>query len=171
MVLFTLVFFLIPSSLQTTAGIVVKQQGALYHHESDIVSHGNFEEYAYNTLESTNIASFFVNKQSECPLKCVSDPKCYSCNVAAYPDSKGLYRCDLQATDKYREKAKFIPDAFFHHFAIWVSSNLFSLHWSNNKLQSAIFSAQSTFGPSPFGIRDPKVTYCFANRCVLEKAT
>ena len=146
MVLFTFVFFLIPSPLQTTAAIAVKQQGALYHHENNIVSHGNFEEYAYNTLESTKIASFFVNKQSECPLKCVSDPNCYSCHVAAYPDSKGLYLCDLLATDKYREKAKFIPDAFFHHFALWVRSDLFSLHWSNNKLQSAIFSAQSTFG-------------------------
>ena len=86
MVLFTFVFFLIPSPLQTTAGVAVKQQGALYHHENNIVSHGNFEEYAYNILESTKIASFFVNKQSECPLKCVSDPNCYSCHVAAYPD-------------------------------------------------------------------------------------
>ena len=144
MVLFTFVFFLIPSPLQTTAAIVVKQQGALYHHENNIVSHGSFEEYPYNTLESTKIASFFVNKQSECPLKCVSDPNCYSCNVAAYHDSKGLYFCDLLATDKYREKAKFIPDAFFHHFALWVTSDLFSLHWSNNKSQSAIFSLQST---------------------------
>ena len=126
MVLFTFVFFLIPSSLQTTAAIIVKQKGALYHHENNIVSHGNFEEYAYSTLETRKIASFFVNNQSECPLKCVSDPKCYSCNVAAYPDSKALYLCDLLATDKYREKAKFISNALFHHFALWVSSDLSS---------------------------------------------
>lgn len=126
MVLFTFVFFLIPSSLQTTAAIIVKQKGALYHHENNIVSHGNFEEYAYKTLETRTIASFFVNNQSECPLKCVSDPKCHSCNVAAYPDSKALYLCDLLATDKYREKAKFISNALFHHFALWVSSDLSS---------------------------------------------
>jgi len=39
--------------------------------------------------------------------------------MAAYPDSKGLYLCELLATDKYRETKKFHSNATFHHYSPW----------------------------------------------------
>ena len=36
--------------------------------------------------------------------------------MAAYPDSKGLYLCELLATHKYTEIDKFHANASFHHY-------------------------------------------------------
>ncbi|KAL9951900.1 hypothetical protein ACROYT_G044643 [Oculina patagonica] len=52
-----------------------------------------------------------VADQFDCAFLCVGEPKCFSFNVAAYPDSKGLYLCELLATDKYRATAT------FHHYS------------------------------------------------------
>jgi len=62
-----------------------------------------------------------VEDQFDCTFLCVAEPKCYSFNMAAYPDSKGLYLCELLATDKYRETEKFHSNATFHHYSPWVS--------------------------------------------------
>ena len=62
-----------------------------------------------------------VEDQFDCTFVCVAEPKCYSFNMAAYPDSKGFYLCELLATDKYRETKKFHANATFHHFSPWVS--------------------------------------------------
>ncbi|KAL9979561.1 hypothetical protein ACROYT_G017239 [Oculina patagonica] len=39
--------------------------------------------------------------------------------MAAYPDSKGLYLCELLAADKYRATKKFHANATFHHYSLW----------------------------------------------------
>ena len=55
--------------------------------------------------------------QMDCTFFCVGEPKCRSFNVAAYPDSKGLYLCELLASDKYGAKTKFHANATFHHYS------------------------------------------------------
>lgn len=57
----------------------------------------------------------------ECTLLCVSKPQYYSFNIAASPDSKGLYLCELLASDKYRSKTKLYANATFHHYSPKVS--------------------------------------------------
>ena len=54
--------------------------------------------------------------------------------MAAYPDSKGLYLCELLATDKYRETKKFHANATFHHFSPWVSGIVFYTLQFNREL-------------------------------------
>ena len=68
-----------------------------------------------------------VEDQLDCAFHCVAEPKCYSFNMAAYPDSKGLYLCELLATDKYRETKTFHANATFHHYSPWVRYLLFIL--------------------------------------------
>ena len=63
-----------------------------------------------------------VKGQFFCALLCVNEPRCYSFNVAEYPDSNGLYLCELLVTDKYRATGKLFANATFHHFSPWVSS-------------------------------------------------
>ena len=36
--------------------------------------------------------------------------------LSSYPDSKGLYLCELLATHKYTETDKFHANASFHHY-------------------------------------------------------
>ena len=119
---------------QTIAVIVIDQQSALYRHQKNVASYGNFKSYLYNYLAVTKITSFLVEKPSECPFNCVNEPRCHSCNMAAYPDSKGLYLCELLATDKYRAKTKFHANATFHHYSPWVGH-----------LQCTLFSLRITF--------------------------
>ena len=62
-----------------------------------------------------------VEDQFDCTFLCLAEPKCYSFNMAAYPDSKGLYLCELLATDKCRETKTFHANAIFHHYSQCVS--------------------------------------------------
>ncbi|XP_022808724.1 neurexin-4-like [Stylophora pistillata] len=54
-----------------------------------------------------------------CTFLCVGERKCYSFNIAAHPDSTGLYLCELLATDKYRETKMFQANGTFHHYDAW----------------------------------------------------
>ena len=69
-----------------------------------------------------------VEDQFDCTSLCLAEPKCYSFNMVAYPDSKGLYLCELLATDKYRETDNFYSNATFHHYSPWVSDKRIIFH-------------------------------------------
>ncbi|KAJ7315453.1 hypothetical protein OS493_038693 [Desmophyllum pertusum] len=77
----------------------------------------NFSEIPLHYLWVKKITSSMVTDQLDCTFLCVGEPKCYSFNMAAYPDSKGLYLCELLATDKYRATNKFHANATFHHYS------------------------------------------------------
>ncbi|CAH3168787.1 unnamed protein product, partial [Porites lobata] len=103
---------------RTTVAVVIEPKNTtVFRYQNRPVSYGHFELYFYSILEAQKLASFFVEKQSECPFECVNDLKCYSCNIAVYPVSKG-HLCELLTTDKYRAKAKFHANASFHHYSL-----------------------------------------------------
>jgi len=113
-----LVFF-----LQMTHTI---EQSALYRNPTGGFSFVNFKPSPFHYLWTEKITSFMVDDQFDCIFLCVAEAKCYSVNVAAYPDSKGLYLCELLATDKYRKTETFQVNATFHHYSPWVRySNFF----------------------------------------------
>ena len=121
-----IIFALLNSlSVRTTVAVVIEPKNTtVFRYQNRPVSYGHFELYFYSILEAQKLASFFVcfvEKQSECPFECVNDLKCYSCNIAVYPVSKG-HLCELLTTDKYRAKAKFHANASFHHYSLLVSS-------------------------------------------------
>ena len=93
------------------------QDSALYRNAVGGFSVGNFEKNPFNYLWVNKLASSMAAGQIDCTFMCVGEPKCYSFNMATSPDSKGLYLCELLATDKYRSKTKFHANATFHHYS------------------------------------------------------
>ena len=98
-------------------------QAALYREQQRIkIGYGNFKPDLNHRVSKANITSLLVDDSLDCSFKCTSELKCKSFNLAANPDSNGLYLCELLDTDKYRAAANDLQrnDAF-HHFSPWVS--------------------------------------------------
>ena len=104
------------------------EQSALYRNPTGDFSVSDIRRYSFHYLWAENIERSMVEDQFDCTFLCVAEPKCYSFNMAAYPDSKGLYLCELLATDKYRETKKFLANATFHHYSPWVSDKRILFH-------------------------------------------
>ena len=98
------------------------ERSALYRNPTSDFSVGDFKRNAFHYLWVKKITSSMVADQLDCTFLCVGEPKCYSFNMAAYPDSKGLYLCELLVTDKYRARRTrtFLANATFHHYSPWV---------------------------------------------------
>ena len=97
------------------------EDSALYRNPAGDFSFAHVKRNPFRYLWVQKIAWSMVEDQLDCSFLCVSEPKCYSFNMAVYPDSKGLYLCEFLATDKYRETKKFHTNATFHHYSPWVS--------------------------------------------------
>ena len=95
---------------------------ALYRNPTGEISLGNFKCDPFYYLWEEKLTSSMVKGQFFCAFLCVGEPRCYSFNVAEYPDSNGLYLCELLVTDKYRATGKLFANATFHHFSPGVSS-------------------------------------------------
>ncbi|XP_067054959.1 neuronal pentraxin-2-like [Acropora muricata] len=95
-------------------------QSSLPRQQSRNVSSRIFTRDANRQLAVTKLKSFVLDGQVKCGLRCIGEPQCLSYNLAAHPDSDGLYQCDLLATDKYREKEEDLEasDAF-HYYSLW----------------------------------------------------
>ena len=107
--------------------MLAMENSALSRGPTGDFSVGDFKRNAFHYLWAEKLTSSMVEDQFDCTFLCVAEPKCYSFNMAAYPDSNGLYLCELLATDKYRETKKFHANATFHHYSPWVGDILFIL--------------------------------------------
>ena len=106
------------------------QNSALYRNLTGEISHGNFKCDPFYYLWEEKLTSSMVKGQFFCAFLCVGEPWCYSFNVAEYPDSNGLYLCELLVTDKYRATGKLFANATFHHFSPGVSSPYIFGDWN-----------------------------------------
>ncbi|KAL9951849.1 hypothetical protein ACROYT_G044585 [Oculina patagonica] len=111
MLLLPLLLFVISQTMRAM------ENSALYRNPTGDFSVGEFNQNSFYYLWVQKITSSKVADQFDCTFLCVGEPKCFSFNVAAYPDSKGLYLCELLATDKYRATKKFHANATFHHYS------------------------------------------------------
>ena len=93
------------------------QDSALYRNAVGGFSVGNFEKNPFTHLWVNKLASLMAADQIDCTFLCVGEQKCSSFNMAASPNYKGLYLCELLATDKYRSQTKFHANATFHHYS------------------------------------------------------
>ncbi|KAL9951832.1 hypothetical protein ACROYT_G044567 [Oculina patagonica] len=93
------------------------ENSALYRNPTGDFSVGECALNSFHYLWVQKIITSKVADQLDCTFLCVGELKCFSFNVAAYPDSKGLYLCELLATDKYRATRKFHANATFHHYS------------------------------------------------------
>ena len=97
--------------------MLAMEENARYRNPTGDFSVGDFKPNLFHYLWGKKTTSSMVEDQFDCTFLCVAEPKCYSFNMAAYPDSKGLYLCELLATDKYRETKTFHANATFHHYS------------------------------------------------------
>ncbi|RMX52116.1 hypothetical protein pdam_00015177 [Pocillopora damicornis] len=94
------------------------QNSALYRNPTGHGAIGKFRRDPFHYLRAEKVTSSMVEDHLDCTFLCAGESKCYSFNMAAYPDSKSLYLCELLATDKYREIKKFTANATFHHYSL-----------------------------------------------------
>ena len=88
-------------------------------------AYGNFRQILHHYLSAVKVRSVFTENEDDCAFNCISEPQCYSFNIATNPDSSGLYLCELLITDEYRNAKELRANATFHHWGPWVSSMLF----------------------------------------------
>ena len=98
------------------------QNSALYRYPTDRASFGKFKCDPFYFLWEEKLTSSMVEDKLDYTFLCVGEPKCYSFNIAVYPDSKGLHLCELLATDKDREAEKVHANFTFHHCSPLVRS-------------------------------------------------
>ena len=111
------IFFAFITPFQTG---YASRQSALYRDGQ--INLGNFKQNPGKYLSVEIIASFLVaDVKLDCAFKCVGETRCFSFNIATYPDSKVLYQCEMLATDKYRAKNMLQTNATFHHYSPLVS--------------------------------------------------
>ena len=105
-----------------TAPVQVWFKSAFFHHQFKIFSYGNLIQYANRQLAVTKLKSFLLDGPEDRAFRCIGEPWSLSFNLAAHPDSEGLYQCDLLATDKFRATAEdFQASDAFHHYSPWVN--------------------------------------------------
>ena len=111
--------FVLLSFLLSKVSVVIyaMQDSALYRNALGGFSVGDFQQNPFTYLWVNKLASSMAADQIDCTFLCLGKPKCYSFNMAAFPDSKGLYLCEMLTTDKYRSKTKFHANATFHHYS------------------------------------------------------
>ena len=103
--------------IQFVVTINAMQKSALFRNTVGDFSVGDFDQNPFHFLWVKKLASLMAADQMDCTFFCVGEPKCRSFNIAATPDSKGLYLCELLASDKYRARTKFHANATFHHYS------------------------------------------------------
>ena len=119
------------------------EDSALYRNPAGDFSFAHVKRNCFRYLWVKKITRSMVEDQLDCTFLRVAEPKCYSFNMAVYPDSKGLYLCELLATDKYRETKKFHTNVTFHHYSPWVSDKriylFYTIFSSTNKFQAEFY--------------------------------
>ena len=115
----TAFFFISVFHLSRTVEAV--QQSSLDRNTDQQFMFGNFKVDSNKHLSVAASNSLLLKDKLGCPFECIAEARCYSFNVAAYPDPKGLYLCELLDTDKYKARDKLQANASFHHHSPWVS--------------------------------------------------
>ncbi|XP_044166668.1 uncharacterized protein LOC122950751 [Acropora millepora] len=108
------VFFVIP--LLTKAFHAWLQEDS-YRVENGFITYGGFHPSFYHSLAVTPIAITLSEDILDCGFACIAKPKCASFNVAAKPDSRGSFLCELLETDMYYDSGKLRSNASFHHYS------------------------------------------------------
>ena len=93
------------------------QDSSLYRNTFGGFSFGDFEKNSFTSLSVNKLAFSMATDSFDCMFLCINKPKCYSFNMATSSDSKGLYLCELLASDKYKSETKFHANDTFHHYS------------------------------------------------------
>ena len=101
-------------------------QPVLQRDSNKKLTYALFKDHFFHVLDVPKIEGVAVQTARHCLLRCVKNHRCFSANVAAFPQPNGNISCELLATDKYNVSEKFKSNHTFHHFSIMVSIKVLS---------------------------------------------
>ena len=87
--------------------------------------HANFVKHPHTFLDVSPIAIKRVHDALYCAFNCLRKGRCFSFNVAVFPDADGKYECQLLATDKYNSSDNLTSTKEFNHHSILVTNDTF----------------------------------------------
>ena len=79
------------------------------------------DEFHYLNVPPVGIST--VYDVFDCTFECLSNPLCFSVNLAASKGDDGKLWCELLSSDKYRNFTKYKGNKTSHHFSIKVRSD------------------------------------------------
>ena len=77
----------------------------------------------------------------DCTLECLSNPFCFSVNLAAFKGAHGKLWCELLSSDKFRNSTEYKGNKSSHHFAIEVGN---TLNFDNKPVKSLTALSRSS---------------------------
>ena len=105
---------------QAASDVYIDGAKTLRRDARDGVAYAKFSSHKFRFLNLTAIVSASVKEPGECGKLCVEHSSCFSTNLAAFRNRDGYMLCELLASDKYNNSAKFVENAVFHHLSIKV---------------------------------------------------
>lgn len=79
-----------------------------------------FVKYEFHYLNVGGIGTFDVYDALGCAFECISNPSCFSVNLAISKELDGKLWCKLLSSDKYRNSTEYQENMTSHHFFIMV---------------------------------------------------
>ena len=102
---------------------------ALENDEKNGLRLANFRRKKGKQFHAPRINVVMVKKEKACVSRCLADPKCVSCNAAAFANAEGRYQCELLGEFWFNKVASLKSTNDFNHHYIKV--NYFPLEQAN----------------------------------------
>ena len=83
---------------------------------SQTVKQRQFSKDEFHYLNAARVESFAAYDIFDCIFKCLSNPLCFSFNVAVFKGEDGKLWCDLLSSDKNRDFREYNENMTSHHF-------------------------------------------------------
>ncbi|XP_058940868.2 uncharacterized protein [Pocillopora verrucosa] len=77
-----------------------------------------FIKHEFHHLNAPLIGTVAVSDVFDCTLECLSNPLCFSVNLAAFKVTHRKLWCELLSSDKFRNSTEYKGNKYSHHFAI-----------------------------------------------------
>ena len=81
-----------------------------------------FAVHEFHYLNVPLVGTVAVSDVFDCTLECLSNPFCFSVNLAAFKGAHGKLWCELLSSDKFRNSTEYKGNKSSHHFAIEVGN-------------------------------------------------
>lgn len=82
----------------------------------------------FHYLNVPGVGTVMAEDDFACTFKCLSNPLCFSINLASFKGTDGKLWCELLSSDKYNYSEAFRRNLSSHHYSILVS---YSLTWTD----------------------------------------
>ena len=99
---------------------ILSHDGTFYTHDQSFKQR-HFSKHEFHYLNVPRIRTLAVYDVFDCTFECLSNPLCFSVNLAASKGADGKLWCELLPSDKYKTLSQYYKvNHTSHHFAIKV---------------------------------------------------